>query len=209
MSDADPQSATDQKFLTITLFEAGLGVLAIGLGYLMDLDPRASLPHWQDFPRILPSILWGLLAGAALFGLLWLSDWVPWKGIEKIHNVLEKQAGDLFVQFTVLEWNLICLCAGIGEELLFRGWLQNLLLTSSWLSFLGDWQGTVGLAAAAILFGLCHAINLPYFVMASIMGLLLGLLFFWTENLLLVMIAHGFYDSLVVYQLLRKRGRSG
>ncbi len=72
---------------------------------------------------------------------------------------------------------LIGLLTGIAEELCFRGLLQN-----SW-----------GLLTASFVFGLMHMPGLQhwaYAVWACCMGLVLGLIYQYSDNLLLVMAVH-------------------
>lgn len=80
----------------------------------------------------------------------------------------------------------IGLLTGIAEELCFRGLLQN-----SW-----------GLLPASIVFGLMHMPGLQhwaYAVWASCMGLVLGLMYLYTDNLLLVMAVHVWNNCLALW----------
>jgi membrane protease YdiL (CAAX protease family) len=92
---------------------------------------------------------------------------------------------------------LISVAAGVGEEMLFRGVLQSSL--SSWLGL--SW----GIVLASLLFGLLHPISVPYMFIATFLGLYLGVLWIWVDDLLTVMITHGLYDFAVLGYLLRIR----
>jgi membrane protease YdiL (CAAX protease family) len=84
----------------------------------------------------------------------------------------------------------IALLAAFGEELLFRGALQPL----------------IGLVPAALVFGLLHATSLPHIILAGILGLWMGLLFYWTGDLWPPIAAHFALDtatSLLLTQQLR------
>jgi membrane protease YdiL (CAAX protease family) len=101
----------------------------------------------------------------------------------------------LFGESTWLDLGLICVLAGVGEEVLFRAALQ------SWFTFhLGPWGG---LALASLLFGLMHPITRAYIVLAAGLGVYLGLVWLVTGNLLVVAEAHALYDFLVLLVLLR------
>jgi membrane protease YdiL (CAAX protease family) len=83
---------------------------------------------------------------------------------------------------------LISAAAGIGEEVLFRGVLQDLL----------------GLVATSLVFGLLHALTPTYFALATALGAYLGWLQAYTGNLLAPIIVHALYD-LVALGLIKQR----
>ena len=96
---------------------------------------------------------------------------------------------------------LLCLLAGIGEEMLFRGALQT------WLGrYLGD---GLAIAGAAIAFGLVHYLSFAYFLIATGLGFVLGLAYWFTDSLLLVMVWHGVYDMIALYSLRHHPHRFG
>jgi membrane protease YdiL (CAAX protease family) len=88
--------------------------------------------------------------------------------------------------------------AAIGEEMFFRGFLQNWLqqLTSEWLAVLG----------AAVLFAAMHGLSLIYFSISLGMGLLLGAAFALSECIALVIFWHFSYDVLSFLVLIRYPG---
>ena len=94
---------------------------------------------------------------------------------------------------------LVSMAAGVGEELLFRGWLQ----------------AVVGWAPASLAFGLAHVAGVRMFAFglwATGMGLVLGGLALATGGLLASMIAHACYDVLAFHYLgetARRRGAEG
>ena len=77
--------------------------------------------------------------------------------------------------------------AGIGEELLFRGFLQ------SWLAGV---FGTVwpALLVATVAFGAVHWVSAVYFAYATLLGAVLGLIFWMTGDLLAPVLCHAVYD---------------
>jgi membrane protease YdiL (CAAX protease family) len=87
----------------------------------------------------------------------------------------------------------ISVLAGVGEEALFRGLVQDTL--AAWMP-LG-----VALALASLLFGLLHAVTPTYAVLATLMGAYLGGLYLWTGGLLAPMVTHGVYDFAVLLYL--------
>lgn len=88
--------------------------------------------------------------------------------------------------------------AAIGEEMFFRGFLQNWLqqFTSDWLAIL----------AAAVFFAAMHGLSLIYFSISFGIGLLLGAAFALSESIALVMFWHFSYDVLSFLVLVRYPG---
>jgi membrane protease YdiL (CAAX protease family) len=89
----------------------------------------------------------------------------------------------------------ISLLAGVAEEALFRGALQGGLTAR-----LGS---EAALGVAAVLFGLCHALNRAYALLATGMGLVLGLEFQGTGTLWAPALTHAAYDFFALLYLLR------
>lgn len=73
---------------------------------------------------------------------------------------------------------ILALCSSVGEELFFRGALQN----------------QFGLVTASIVFGLVHIpwnkLMIPWTLMAMTMGFVLGGLYIYSENLLAPIFLH-------------------
>lgn len=89
--------------------------------------------------------------------------------------------------------------AALGEELLFRGFLQGRLQ-----ALLGERRGA-GLLAAAVqglVFGLAHAYQGPTGILVTgSLGLVFGLLYLRTKSLWPLVIAHGLVDTLSLLAL--------
>ena len=88
--------------------------------------------------------------------------------------------------------NIICIAglAAVGEELLFRGLLQRIfikLFKSPWL----------GIIVAAFLFSAMH-LQFYGFLPRFILGVLLGLMFWYSGSLWVPMLAHFVYDALLI-----------
>jgi uncharacterized protein len=95
----------------------------------------------------------------------------------------------------------ISLCAGVGEEALFRGGLQT------WLS------GYVGplpaIALSAAIFALVHLGRPVITAMLFVVGALFGVVFWLTGSLFAVMLAHVLYDIWALRYLHREFVRLG
>jgi uncharacterized protein len=95
---------------------------------------------------------------------------------------------DLLINFVV-----IALLAGVGEELLFRGVLQRLFIR--W--FKSPWAGI--LITAAIFSGI-HMQFYGFFPRFAL-GILLGAIYWYSGSLWAAILAHFFYDAFVVLML--------
>jgi membrane protease YdiL (CAAX protease family) len=169
-------------------FEASLAVVAIVLGALLGVDPLATLNG------DVRAVGWGLLAAAPLFLVLWLIVRIPARPFRELVELVDHFLAEALRGATLRHFALISLMAGIGEETLFRGLAQPLL---------GDLIGSrfAGLIAASILFGLAHSVTPAYAILATAVGVYLGLLWIVTENLLAPIVAHGAYDFFALWYL--------
>ena len=86
--------------------------------------------------------------------------------------------------------------AGLGEELLFRGFIQRGL--ENWGSL------TAGLVISSVLFGLAHAMTKAYLLLGILAGFFFGGIYVMTGNLLIPMITHAVYDFVALLYYLRK-----
>jgi uncharacterized protein len=162
-------------------FEASLAVVALGLGWLLNTHPLAT---WKWEPAALG---WGLVAVIPLFALLWLMVRFPVGPLGSLVKIVDELVVSMFQQASLFDLAMISLMAGIGEEFLFRGFLQAwfVQLTGS------QWIGLIG---AGVLFGLIHSITRTYAVVAAVVGVYLGGLWMATGNLLSPVVAHAVYD---------------
>jgi membrane protease YdiL (CAAX protease family) len=187
----NPEEMTPSQLLKLTVIvEGGLGLLACVLGLLLDFPPWRHL-HWEAL-----ALVRGLVAtGPMLVGFLVCLRW-PIGPLRSLRTFSEQVIRPMFSQCSVGELACISLWAGVGEELFFRGFLQPALV---------EWTGSVwwGIAAASVVFGLCHPISVVYFVLVMGVGVYLGGVVFYTENLLDAMVAHAVYDFLALVVLTR------
>ena len=108
--------------------------------------------------------------------------------------VTEKLA-PLFRGASVPELALLAVLAGVGEEALFRGVIQDAL--AGWLPI---W---LALVVTGLVFGMAHWVSTTYAVVAGIVGLYLGSLYLITQNLLAPVLAHALYDFVALLALAR------
>ncbi|WP_120715736.1 CPBP family intramembrane glutamic endopeptidase [Tsuneonella amylolytica] len=139
------------------------------------------------FVEITPT---ALLSGFGLgLGLILVGALVQWLAPHLFERVARLQHGTAKLlggrqDLKMFAW--ISLCAGIGEEALFRGGLQTLLA-----DYLGD-TAAVLLAAAA--FALVHFAKPPIAAVIFALGCLFGAVYAATGSLATVMVGHFVYD---------------
>ncbi len=176
--------------------EGGLGVAAVGLGWLLGYPVRDSIPEWR-----LVYIVLGVAATLPMLVGLWVLVRLPWRPFVELLRVVNELIVPLFGQSSIVELAVVALLAGLGEEMLFRGVIQRALIV--WIS--GPSGVWIGLGVTSVLFGLCHAITKTYLAVAGVMGLYLGWLLLASGNLLVPVTAHTLYDFLALVYLVRGR----
>ena len=172
-------------------FELGLGVVAIALALLFGLRPWLNL-NWN------PALLMLTFAATVpMTGMIVVVAHGRWHWTGELRRLVDEA---LLPAFTGMRWwgtGLISLAAGIGEELLFRGVVQDGLA--------GVAGPTTALIAASLLFGLAHALTPAYFLLTTLAGFYLGGLYLATDNLLLPILVHFLYDWIALSWLLSRR----
>lgn len=163
-----------------TLFEGGLGLIALLLGSWLSVDPL------RDLHPELPAFLLGLVGVIPLYVLFILGQNLPW--LKPLQEILIQRLGGLLAQCRWYELLYLASLAGITEELLFRGFVQPWLET--------HWGYIGGLVFSNLIFALVHWISPLYALMAAIAGFYLGLSLDVGEsrNLMTPMIIHSLYD---------------
>lgn len=178
-----------QVLLIAVIFEGGLGLVAWILGALLPRPPLAQIRY--------SAIDLGLAVLASLpliVGLVLLTRY-PVGPLRQLKSLVQELLVPLFRNCTLLDFIVIAVLAGLGEEMLFRGVVQEAI---------GQRFGAImGVLSASVLFGLAHSITQTYAMVAGLIGLYLGLLLFWTDNLLVPIVTHALYDLFALGYLLR------
>jgi membrane protease YdiL (CAAX protease family) len=173
--------------------EGGLIGLAWLLGWLLGRGPLAAFNAFD---------LTGLLAGLGatipmLVGFFAAVRWPvgPMRGIK---DFTDRVLRPLMKPCSLLDLAGISLLAGLGEEMLFRGVLQDGF--TQWLPV------PAAVLVAAVLFGVLHAVTFTYALLAAVVGAYLGALYLWTDNLMAPIVAHALYDFVALVYLTRGPG---
>jgi membrane protease YdiL (CAAX protease family) len=182
-----------QVVVSTVLFEVGMGVLAWVLGWVFGQPPL------QHFAWDASAAGWGVAASLPMLAVFAIFVRWPVGPLARIKEFADEVIRPWFAPCTVLDLALISLAAGIGEEMLFRGFAQGLF--ARWL---GLWGGVI---VASVLFGVVHLITLTYAILAGVIGIYLGAIQVHTDNLLAVILAHALYDFLALVYLVRGPGK--
>ena len=198
MQASDPARTT---WLALA-FEGGLGCAAIVIGWLVGQWPLVGMAsqegtrttQWQALGS-------GLAATAPLLLALLIIDCLPLTPLRQLRERADRVVVAMFGGASVLQLALVSTAAGFGEELLFRGLAQAGL--ARWIGGpAGPW---IALAAASVLFGVCHWLNTTYALLAMLAGAYFGLLLIVTGSLWAPIISHATYDLLALIYLLRPK----
>jgi len=134
-----------------------------------------------------------------LIGFLAMVRW-PVGPLHSIKKFTDTVIRPLMASCTLVDLFGISVLAGVGEEMLFRGLMQDLF--ANWIPL------AAAVVLAAVLFGMMHAVTVTYAVLAAVIGIYLGAVYVWTDNLLAPMIAHGLYDFVVLLYLVFTDGEA-
>jgi membrane protease YdiL (CAAX protease family) len=159
------------------------------------------LGHWPlERFRFEPwGLLWGVLATLPMLAGFFAAVRWPVGPLGKIKQFSDEVIRPLMGSCSLVDLVGISVLAGLGEELFFRGVMQD------WVAGLGAplW---VAILAAALLFGLLHAVTPTYAVLAVGVGVYLGWLYVLSGNLLAAVVAHALYDFVALVYLTRGPG---
>jgi membrane protease YdiL (CAAX protease family) len=200
MDEQEPQAPS---FLTFTVvLELGLGAIALLLGWVFGPDPRMFVPHWSQYTTILLQVAIGIVAALPLLLAINLLERLPFRAVRKLQEETEEKLIKLMADFSKAELATVSLCAGVGEEMLFRGWLMMHLAGTVELDSLradalaGTMSPMILLAiiGSSIAFGLAHPITPLYILVTGLIGVFMAILMVGTGSLIAPIAAHAFYD---------------
>ena len=175
----------EQNFFKVACyFEGSLIVVAIVLGWFADIDPFVNIVFSEM------AFFYGIIGTVPLFILFIALYQIQTNAFQQIKRTLLETLAPSMHRYHWTDLLVLGAIAGITEEILFRGVVQP------WLE--SSWGMTGGLIASNIIFGLVHAVTPLYALLATLVGIYLGLAMDFGEqrNLLTPIIIHGLYDFL-------------
>lgn len=182
-----------RTFALFVTLESSLGFLALLILWWTGISLEDRLEITSS------ALLRGLAACLPMLAFLLLSLYSKWQPLVELRKLVEKLVREMFGNEVWVALAIVSLAAGVGEELLFRGALQ---------SWIGEYTGVwVAVLATSVLFGAAHALSLTYFFAATAIGLYLGWLTEYYDDLVAPMIAHAVYDFVALLVIRRSAGR--
>lgn len=155
--------------------EAAVFLIALVLAYWFNVELR---PLPQDLASEINTALLATVPPLLLFMATVSVYAKDFASVRSLRKTLLVDIRYLFSRTRFPDLLVISLAAGVAEEMLFRGVIQT----------------RFGLLAASILFGLAHFVTPAYAVAATVMGLYIGLVFYLSDSLFVVVALHALYD---------------
>lgn len=186
------------------LFEGALALLGAGLALLcgLDLGKAFCVP---DVGCLFQQIGIGLTIAAAMAAFFWILDKLPLEQFQQISDYIKGSFLRQLKNITRLNRFLICFTAGLGEEILFRGFIQIAVMEYCPYT---DYSINIilGVAVSALIFGVAHAISPLYAALSALAGIVFSMAFLQTGFLIAPIIAHVGYDFWAIERLIREEG---
>ena len=217
LGDLQSKSTDPQLFLPLMVTQgitSLVGLIVMPLLYLKFILHKPFSPFFKRESDLVKSIF--LMAGICLSFMITISPIAEWnmkfvfpEFLQEFGNWARAQE-DTLAEMTKLltHFNtpadyaigmlVIAILPGIGEELVFRGFIQNELFRNNRNIHLAIWT-------SAILFSAIH-MQFFGFIPRVLLGAMFGYLYYWSGNLAIPMIAHFFHNGftltmLYLYQL--------
>lgn len=167
-----------------------MALIAVALGWFLPTPPWRQI-HWTW-----TAAAWGIAASVPLLAAMFALRRLRAGPFGRLNRVVDQVIVPLFAGCSLADFALISLVGGLGEELLFRGLIQAVLVS---------WFGVaVGIGLASLLFGLAHIITPTYALLATIIGVYFGGLALYTNDLLAPIVTHAVYDFAALGYLTRR-----
>jgi membrane protease YdiL (CAAX protease family) len=119
---------------------------------------------------------------------------------QELRELLRSHLAAYFAKATLYELACVALAAGVGEELLFRGFLLEALTRHLDAD---AWGGWLPLVLSSLMFGVVHYVSGTYLVLATLVGAYLGLMVIVSGSLWVPMTTHAVYDFVALIYLQR------
>ncbi len=177
------------------VIEGGLALAAVVLAWLFGVSLRDLFP--SEGAPLVHAIGRGLGATLPLLVIFWLLVNSNWQMMRNLRNQVQWLIDEMFPDRSLAQFAVVALLAGMGEELLFRGTLQSVLIR--WTTPM------TGLVITSLLFGLAHALSKLYFLFAVAVGAFLGWMTHHYNDLTAPIITHALYDFLALAYLSRRK----
>lgn len=209
LQNPSPDASLFLPLMVTQGFTSLIGLIIFPVLYIRFVEHKPLAPFFSSEKDILKVI--AIIVGVGLCFLVAISPLVEWnmkfqfpEALQEFGNWARAQEDKLMemtkflTSFTttrdfLIGLVVIAILPGIGEELVFRGLIQNELWRSSKNIHAAIWT-------SAILFSAIH-MQFYGFIPRMLLGALFGYLYYWSGNLLIPMIAHFFHNGFTLSML--------
>ena len=162
-------------------------VVGIDLHFLQLRDYDSTL--WlSGVISIIPLVIFAIVLDAIEDRVPALQE-VSEATLRSVYNLLGGSFKPLLAIVTAVVLGTV---AGVGEEILFRGILQETIYQQHWIS---NYNTIVSIVLSSIIFGLFHAVTPMYVVLATIASMYFGTLYtLFDGDLTIPVLCHSIYD---------------
>ena len=173
------------------------GSIFLGKKYSL-LDQFLNTP--LQLQEILPylAVMMGLFAASTA-----LSEILP--SFKELKSIYQRLLIPQLESIPLFGLALMSAGAGIGEETLFRGVLQNWVIEGLGSTALAEYSVVFGVVASSLAFGLAHAITASYFIFAFAAGVVFSVEYLYC-GLPAAAFTHGLYDFIAFILVLQLWG---
>lgn len=194
-SEIPPERTSGKRLYFFGLaIEAALGLLALLIAWPLGLPLR----DWLRPDLALLGL--GLAAFLPLLLGYLVLERISWRPFRRVRQIVRIFAEIMLQNVSLAGIALLCIAAGVGEELLFRGLIQGGI--TQFMAYrapmpmgAAPWIG--GILVASVLFAAAHAVTRTYSVLVFFLSIFFGLVFYLSGSLVPVIIAHALYDFFV------------
>ena len=170
-----------------------MALVGAALALLCGLDLWKAF-HTPDLATMFNQFGLGIGFAAGLGLIFTLLDYIPWSKLKQISQKTKEVINEALKNSSHFNRFLVCLLAGIGEEILFRGFIFVAIFEFWPWGLEYNMNIIAAILASSILFGLGHYVTLLYFVITGLLGAAFCLIFLWTGSLIAPVVAHALYD---------------
>jgi uncharacterized protein len=206
-NSASQESGSSRIWLYVML-EGGLALIGIALAWAAGINAIGRPSGAEELAFFTP-LLWGVGVGLGFFVVMFGLDKLSFSPLARLRELVERAMAQLLAGANLWQIAALAAAAGIGEEVLFRGFLQQGVADAmKRMEFDPLVCQIAAIGLASLIFGLCHALTKTYLVAATVIGALLGYLYVYTDNLLAPIVAHGVYDFVAILYFVRSSRKS-
>ena len=184
---------TNGFVLHMIIFEGSMALAGALLALVFGLDLSKAF-QTSDATDLFNQLALGVGIAAAMGIVFTFLDYIPWSQLKKVSEKTKEIVNEAFKNISRFNRFLVCLLAGVGEEVLFRGFIF-IAIFEFWpwgLEF--NMNIFAAIIVSSVLFGLGHSITLMYFILTALLGTAFCLVFLWTGSLIAPIVAHTLYD---------------